>query len=148
MPEHGRVCSITAFLLESFGRQSKFGYTLCNDTAIQTAKGPDTVRGADVSYYSQARWPREQVGGKLPPVPPDIVVEVVSPGDSAAEVQCKVGEYLEVGVLTVWVVYPRSRKLLIYRPDQDGPVVLTEAEVLEEVPELPGFRCTIADLFV
>ena len=58
------------------------------------------------------------------------------------------GEYLEVGVLAVWVVYPRSRRLLIYRLDQDGPAVLTEAEVLDEVPELPGFRCTIADLFV
>src|SRR5262249_34290193 len=61
-PEHGRICMSTGFVLEEFGRRSGYGFALCNDTAVLTARGPDTVRGPDVCFYSQARWPREQVG--------------------------------------------------------------------------------------
>jgi Uma2 family endonuclease len=49
MPEHGRVCANACYVLESYGRQTGLGYALSNDTAVVTERGPDTVRGADVS---------------------------------------------------------------------------------------------------
>ena len=60
----------------------------------------------------------------------------------------KVTEYLIVGTLLVWVVYPASRSVAIYRSDDEPPLVLREGEVIENLPELPGFRCAVADLFV
>ncbi len=42
-------------------------------------------------------------------IPPDLAVEVVSPNDSAYEVENKVVEYLGVGVPLVWVIFPESR---------------------------------------
>src|SRR5262245_49894178 len=81
MPEHGRVCVNTGFVLETYGRQSGRGYTLSNDSAVLTELGPDTVRGADVAFYSHARWPRSEVGKTVPPVPPDLAVEVYSPSN-------------------------------------------------------------------
>src|SRR5262245_20441471 len=101
MPEHGLICVNIIYLLESYGRQSGLGYALANDSAVVTERNPDTVRGADVCYYSHARWPRAQVAGKLPPVPPDLVVEVVSPGNRIAQIIKKVSEYLEIGVSLV-----------------------------------------------
>ena len=98
MPEHGRVCVNVGFALESFGRQTGYGYCLSNDSAVLTERGPDTVRGADVCFYSHARWPRSQVGNSLPPVPPDLAVEVYSPGNRRGEMNKKVTEYLGVGV--------------------------------------------------
>jgi hypothetical protein len=35
---------------------------LSNDTGVVTERGPDTVRGADISFYSYARVPK----GPLP----------------------------------------------------------------------------------
>ena len=48
----------------------------------------------------------------------------------------------------VWVVYPASRSVVIYRSDDEPPLVLHEDDVIENLPELPGFRCAVADFFV
>src|SRR5689334_13688880 len=97
MPDHGIVCANTGGVLWDYGRRSGFGYTLTNDAGVQTERDPDTVRGADVSFYSHARWPLTKVGRDLIPVPPDLTVEVVSPGDRRGEILEKVLEYLRAG---------------------------------------------------
>jgi Uma2 family endonuclease len=148
MPEHGVVCGNAAGILWDYGRRSGHGYALSNDSAVLTERDPDTVRGTDVCFYTHARWPRSQVGNTLPPVPPDLAVEVVSPGDRPAEILRKVAEYLAAGVQLVWVIYPKRRCVAVYRPDQEEPTVFKEGEFLENFPELPGFRCPVADLFV
>jgi Uma2 family endonuclease len=148
MPKHGLVCVNVGFVLESYGRQSGLGYALSNDSAVVTERNPDTVRGADLCFYTHARWPRAQVGDKLPPVPPDLAVEVVSPGNRISVIIKKVSEYLEVGVSLVWVVYPKQRQVVIYRANEEEPRTLDEQAVIENLPELPGFRCSVSDFFV
>jgi len=76
-----------------------------------------------------------------------LVVEVYSPGNRRAEILEKVTEYLKAGVLMVWVVHPNQRTVAIYRSDDPIPTILTEADVLEDLPELPGFRCPVAEFF-
>jgi Uma2 family endonuclease len=148
MPKHGLVCVNVVFVLASYGRQSGHGYALANDSAVVTERNPDTVRGADVCFYSHARWPRAQVGDKLPPVPPDLAVEVVSPGNRVGMIMKKVVEYLEVGVSLVWVVYPKQQQVVIYRASEEAPLTLDGHAVIENLPELPGFRCSVSDFFV
>jgi Uma2 family endonuclease len=148
MPEHGRVCGNACFALETYGRQSGRGYALSNDSAVLTERGPDTVRGADVCFYSHARWPRSEVGKTLPPVPPDVAVEVYSPSNRRDSMSRKVTEYLVAGTLMVWVIYLASRSAAIFRSDDEPPLVLREGDVIENLPELPGFCCAVADLFV
>jgi len=148
MPEHGRVCVNVVFALETYGRQTGYGYALSNDSAVVTERGPDTVRGADVCFYSQERWPRSQVGSTLPPVSPDLVVEVYSPGNRRGEILEKLAEYLRVGIPLVWIVYPKSRTVAIHRFLDEPPDVLKQDAVIENLPELPGFRCPAADFFL
>src|SRR6516165_7974861 len=81
MPDHGLVCGNVAGVFWDYGRRSGYGYMLSNDAGVQTEHDPDTVRGADVSFYSHARWPLSEITGELIPVPPDVAVEVVSPGN-------------------------------------------------------------------
>jgi Uma2 family endonuclease len=146
--EHGRVCVNVVYPLESFGRQTGLGYAISNDAAILTERDPDTVRGPDVCFYTHARWPRANLGKGLPPVPPDLAVEVFSPGNRQAKMSKKVSEYLEAGTLLVWVIYPASRSVMIYRPGDEIPLTLAEDAILENLPELPGFRCPVSDFFV
>ncbi len=144
-PDHGRVVSRAGFNLESYGRNTGFGYCL-TESAVGTEIGPDTVRGPDLSFYSHVRWPEHRVGAGLPPVPPDLAVEVLSPSNRRATIYRKVGEYLDAGVLMVWVINPRRRQVTIYRPSEDE-VVVRDGEFVENLPELPGFRCAVSDFF-
>jgi Uma2 family endonuclease len=147
MPEHGRVSLNVGFILETFGRQSGFGYCLAA-SAVLTERGPDTIRGPDVSFYSHGRWPRSELGSGLPPVPPDLAVEIVSPGNRRGQISRKISEYQAIGTFLVWVVYPASRRVVIHRSDDQPPLVLREDAVIENLPELPGFRCPVSDFFI
>jgi Uma2 family endonuclease len=145
-PEHGRVTSKTGFALETFGRGTGYGYCI-TEAAVRTERNPDTVRGPDLSFYSHARWPEHQIGSGLPPVPPDLAVEILSPANRRGPILKKVAEYQVAGVLMVWVVNPTRRHVVVYRLQEDDPVIFREGDTLEGFPELPGFRCLVSDLF-
>lgn len=146
-PLHGLTCGNGAYLLGRYGRESGLGYVLSNDSAVRTDRDPDTVRGADLAFYSHAKWPRERVGNGLIPVAAELVIEVASPGNRQGDMLDKVSEYLRAGIANVWVIYPAKRRLITYRQDDD-PTTYSESDAVENVPELPGFRCVVADFFV
>ena len=60
----------------------------------------------------------------------------------------KIGEYLDAGAPLVWVIYPKRRRVAVYRPDEEEPTYFKDDEFLENFPELPGFRCPVAALFL
>lgn len=74
------------------------------------------------------------------------VVEVVSPGDRAGEIEQKVAQWLEAGVRLVWVVYPATRHVVAFR-ELAHPRVYTDAETIDAEPVLPGFSCPVAEIF-
>ena len=71
------------------------------------------VRRADAVWFAPGRLVESDWTRSVLPVP-DLVVEVVSPNDLAAEVRAKVREYLEAGVTTVWIIYLESREADIW----------------------------------
>jgi Uma2 family endonuclease len=79
-------------------------------------------------------------------VPPDLVVEVLSPSDVSYEVDRRVQDYLGAGVKLVWVVHPQSRSVHVYRPGGQG-VILSERDELEGEQVLPGFRLPVREIF-
>jgi Uma2 family endonuclease len=106
---------------------------------------PQILRGLDVAYYSQQRLARMGADDEgFPDVPPDLAVEVHLPDE--ADMQRKVQQYMEAGVLSVWVVDPRRRTLTQHRPGA-APRTLTDPEAAVEDPVLPGFACRLRELF-
>ena len=80
------------------------------------------------------------------PEAPVLAVEVVSPDDTAEEVDAKIRSWLAAGTKLAWVLYPRGRTVTVYR-SLDDIHVLTEKDQLKGDPVVPGFTCAIADLF-
>ena len=77
---------------------------------------------------------------------PDLVVEIVSPSDRLSDVSEKARVWLSYGSALVWVIHPETRTVEVYRAD--APVeTLGEGEVLDGAPALPGFACTVRDVF-
>src|SRR5436309_2752413 len=79
--EHGTIAINIGAILREYGRRTGFGYVSGLDMAVQTGRQPDTIRGADVAFYSHARLPRDRSRRGIPEVAPDLVAEVVSPGN-------------------------------------------------------------------
>ena len=66
-------------------------------------------------------------------------VEIVSPSDRAREIRDKVDDYLRAGTRLVWVVYPSTRSVAVYRADAEtkGKPLQTTSK-LGEPAALPG----------
>jgi Uma2 family endonuclease len=77
-------------------------------------------------------WPGQPVsewfqGAPMIAIEVMIAVEIVSPGNSAEEIERKVGAYLQEGGAEVWVVYPAARSMMVSRRDQTLRVTDTYA---------------------
>ncbi len=107
---------------------------------------PGRVRFANGSFTSRERLPEPLPQSGHLKVAPDLVVEVVSPGDLASDIEEKVSEYLRAGVQLVWVAYPASRQVHVFRATRSDSTLRPE-DVLDGEDVLPGFQCTVGDLF-
>jgi Uma2 family endonuclease len=144
--EHGYVANRAQYRLNLFLDQHGLGGAVfAAETGFRIRRDPDTVRGPDAAYVAQERLAQARVAG-YPDLAPDLVVEVVSPGDTASEIHTKVMEWLGAGTRLVWVLYPRGRSVVVHRPGGEARVLQAD-EVLDAEPVLPGFSCRVADLF-
>jgi Uma2 family endonuclease len=141
------VAAQISYLLVAFGQNRGIGWVLDSEGSYQCfADDPRKVRKPDVSLVRRERFPDERIPEGHIEIPPDLAVEVISPNDTAYEVDAKVLEYLAAGVPLVWVVNPQSRTIHVYRAD--GTVErLREEDELTAPDLLPQLRCRVAELF-
>lgn len=142
---HGVVTMRLALRLGTFVESHGRGMTFAAETGFLLARDPDTVLGPDVSFVCTERLGDITGKGHFQGAP-DLVAEVVSPGQSFTEVQEKVFLWLDHGVRVVWVVDPRARSVTVYR-DRGEVRVLTERDELRGEDVLPGFGVAVAELF-
>ena len=142
---HGEVATQIAVILKNFLKGKELGRAIC-ETGVRTGRRPDSVRGPDVAYWSYARLPKNRKILTYPKEPAELCVEVRSPSNTVRKLRAKVAEYLRTWVTMVWIVDPRSQSLTIYRRTGQ-PQILSVNDELKADDVIPGFRCTVADLF-
>lgn len=145
--EHGIVALEAAYRLRAFleHHPEAGGKLFAAETGFRLTRIPDTVRAPDVAYVGAARLHQARVPG-FPELAPDLIVEVVSPNDTASEIQKKVAEWLRAGTQLVWVIYPATRSAVAHRPGE-AEQLLHADDSLRGDPVLPGFSCRLGDLF-
>ena len=142
---HGYIENRFGVALDNFVRQNKLGIVLVGEVGIYTERQPDTIRAADVVFISHERLAQVKSESYLD-IAPELVVEVMSPGDSWSAVMAKLDEYFRLGVLAVWVADPGKSQVFVYRS-------LTEVEhfagtdLLIGGDVLPDFTVPLAELF-
>lgn len=142
---HGACCSRLDRRLGRFVEEHRLGEVFANDTGFVTEHDPDSVRGADVAFWSRQRLPQVPKEDYID-LPPDLAVEVVSPNDHYSRVQRKVRHYLDCAVRLIWVIDPIDRSVTVYRSRQQASI-LTENGTLSGEEVVPGFSCPVAELF-
>ncbi|HWE97492.1 MAG TPA: Uma2 family endonuclease [Tepidisphaeraceae bacterium] len=149
--ESSEIAARIVGLLMLFLRDHAVGRLYGADASYQCFVGsPDKVRKPDVSFIRSGRLPGDRSPKGHCPIPPDLAVEVISPGDLAYEVEEKVAEYLAAGVPLVWVVTPPTRRVRVYRtqPQPRGSVIeLALGDAISGEDVLPGFSCPVAHFF-
>ncbi len=144
--EHGAVAFEFARILGNHIVANKLGRAFAAETGFKIFQNPDTVRAPDAAFVSNDRIPRGEPPRGYAAIVPDLVVEVLSPGDSRREVQEKTDDWLEAGVRVVWIADPRRRTVTEHRGGRQTRI-LTSNDELEADDILPGFRCRVGDLF-
>jgi Uma2 family endonuclease len=75
-------------------------------------------------------WPDQPVSEWLQGSPM-IAIEIVSRGNTALEIDRKVGAYLQEGGAEVWVVYPATRSMVVFR--KDATIRVTDVYACERI---------------
>ncbi len=143
---HGAVAMRFAGRLYMFVEPQGLGEVFAAETGFWIERGPDTVRAPDVAFVAAGRFPEGRIPITYSDVVPDLLVEVVSPGESRREVEEKVQMWLTSGVRLVFVAWIRTRTVAVY-PSSGGMRVLTQDDLLDGGTVLPGFTCPVRDLF-
>jgi Uma2 family endonuclease len=145
-PRHGEICAQTIYLLRRYLEEDPLGRVVANDAGVVTERDPDTIRGADIAFYSYARVPRGPLPNTYLSVAPELVFEVRSPGDRWSEITIKVGEYLQAGVKAVCVLDQQTETARVYSAE-DGPWTFTADQDLEFPDILGAFRVPVRRFF-
>jgi Uma2 family endonuclease len=143
---HGRIAVRITWRLAQHVEENRLGTVYAAETGFRLSSNPDTVRAPDAAFVSQARI--EEIGDVegFWPEAPDLAVEVVSPGDSYAEVEEKVFDWLEAGTKMVVVINPRQRSATVYK-SPTNIIALAEADVLKGGDVVPGFELAVREIF-
>jgi Uma2 family endonuclease len=142
----GYVCREAVRIFGNFVDAREIGRVMCNDSGVITERDPDTVRGADVAYYSYARLPKGTLPTGYGPKVPELVVEVRSATDRWREILDKVSEYLNAGVLVVVILDSGPQVGQVFSAD-DPPRTLTTEEELVLPGVLDDFRVRVGRFF-
>ncbi len=143
---HGILCTELAFALRSFVTPNGLGKVFGAETGFLVERNPDSVLGIDAAFVSSERMQSVQNLDKFIPFAPDLAVEVLSKGNTVAEINEKIALYFAAGSRQVWIVKPKRRTVEIYR----SPIevrILAEHDTLDGGDVLPGFGLKLSELF-
>ena len=143
---HGRICAHLTALLWQFVTVHALGNVYGAETGFLLTSNPDTVLAPAVAFVNEqlARELRHTKG--YWPGPPDIAVEVLSPGETGPKARRKVAEWISYGTKQVWIVNPKTETVTIYRSSGDT-TTFSDEQTVEADDLLPGFRIAVKEIF-
>ena len=139
---HGRVVANLTIILGQHIKANRLG-EIYTESGYHLERNPDTVLGPDVSFLSKERVDQAEDG--YYEEPPDLAVEVLSPGDRKGYVERKLAVYLATGARSVWLVNPRHRTVEVISSLDNRRTLHEDDELVDDT--LPGFRVKVSEIF-
>ena len=145
--EHGRIVLQLGYLLKAHLKSRPEGVAVV-EAGFTLARNPDTVRGPDIAFIRNDRMPPPPARRRgFPRMAPDAVFEVLSPDDRPRELRAKIAEYLDSGVGLVVIVDPRAHEVVVHRSRTEPVTLRAGSDVLYADDAIPGFTCTVSEIF-
>lgn len=143
---HGKFASRLDRVLGSYVEEHALGEVYTAEPGFQLEAKPLTIRAPDVAFVRRERIPPEGEPEGYWAIAPDLVVEIVSPSETAEDVHQKVADYLRAGTRLLWLVYPASQAVMEYRSPMEARQLTVEDD-LDGGEVVPGFRYPLKRLF-
>ncbi len=140
--EHSRVVANLTVILGQYVKANRLG-RVSAEGGYKLESDPDTVLGPDVSFVSHDRFALSPEG--YHDGPPDVAVEVLSPGDRRGKVERKLSLWLEFGTRSVWHVNPLKRTVEIISSTGARRLLHETDELVDDA--IPGFRVQVSEIF-
>jgi Uma2 family endonuclease len=144
IPHHQDVSGNIFFALQQVVRAQKLGKVYSAPVDIRFT--PDNVLIPDIIFIAQDRL--HVIGPRAVDAPPDLVVEILSPGTRRRDLTVKRDLYAQFGVREYWVVDPEARTVsaLSLTGDRYEPVPPgDDGAIASHV--LPGLTLAVNDIF-
>ena len=140
---HQRVVTRLGTLIVRHVSDNRLG--VCLNAPFDVYLAEDTVVQPDFTFVSKQREAEvlEQRGAVGPP---DLVVEVLSPGTTSRDRGVKRSIYAEAGVPWLLLVDPEGLTVEVYRLNEEGQYVWTDTAVGEETLQFELFPELSVDL--
>jgi Uma2 family endonuclease len=136
------VAHLLSMLIGQFVHERDLGIVGGADILLRIL--PAQLRLPDVAFTAWETLPTADA--HLQPIGdyvPDLVVEVLSVGNTAAEIARKIAEYFKGGTKLVWVFEPDDRTVAVYTSPKKSRL-LTATDALSGGKVLPGFTLDLA----
>ena len=141
---HNWIVAVLHYALMQVVFKQQLGYVLGDGQDYILDEG--VVLKPDVSFIAgQFNTPP-----KYPTTSPEIAVEILSPSNTASEMNYKINTYLQHGSRLVWVIDPEKQLVVVYSKGEGSSIVsiyLTAEDTLTGGDVLPDFRLPLKDLF-
>ena len=141
-PLHGRIVINLALILGQHVKANRLG-VVYSESGYHLERDPDTVLGPDMSFVSAQRV--DNSDEHYYDGPPDLAIEVLSPGNRKGYVNRKLAVYLETGTRSVWLVDPRRRTVEAISSTGERRTLHETDELVDDT--VPGFRVKVSEIF-
>jgi Uma2 family endonuclease len=143
---HGEIVGNVYAVLRAYARSHPGWSVSVGDPGAKLHRDPDTLRGPDVGVIRAERRPAGAGQDGWLDGAPDVAVEVLGDAQRFSELVEKALEYLDAGGKMVLLLDPEPRRAVVCTPP-NAVLVLGSDDVLEGGDVLPGFRCSVSELF-
>lgn len=146
-PKQGRYAMRLGSALQQHVEAHDLGEVYTAEPGFQLQPEPEAiVRAPDLAFVRKERIPPPENESGFWSLAPDLVVEIISPSETAVQVQAKVQDYLNAGSRLIWLVYPETRTVVEYRADGSMRLYANN-DTLDGADVIPGFRYPLELLF-
>jgi Uma2 family endonuclease len=140
---HSRVTGQLFILLNDWNQeQGEVGIEWC---VRLKRNGKDWCPIPDLLYISYAKLGEIELEDDACPIPPELVIEIISPDQSFSDLSEKAEAYLKAGVDRVWLVDTKARKITIFYPDSPPQTKQGEDSLADNL--LPKLNLTPLQIF-
>ncbi|MFB2833789.1 Uma2 family endonuclease [Floridanema evergladense] len=140
---HSRLTKVLLKLLERWGENK--GEVAVEWAVVLMRQGKSWVPTPEILFVSYQKLSADWMENEACPVPPELVVEIISPGQTFGQLAAKARDYLDAGVLRVWVVDSQARSITVFYPDAPPQTYMGSTPIIDALFE--GLEITAEQVF-